>query len=51
MQALPGHKMASAGADWQADPGRPDQVGPRLHGQALPLPCGAWSFWQANNWY
>ena len=30
-QALPGSKMASAGADWADQPGHPDPVGPRLH--------------------
>ena len=38
MQALPGSKMSSAGADWQTQPRHPDQVGPRLHERPLRQP-------------
>ena len=30
-QALPGSKMATAGADWETNAGNADRVGPRLH--------------------
>ena len=36
-QALPGSKMATAGADWQTNAGHPDRVGPGLHPGALRL--------------
>ena len=36
-QALPGEKMASAGADWATNPVDPDPLGPRLHPGPLRL--------------
>ena len=36
-QALPGSKMASAGADWADQPGHPDPLGPGLHPGPLRL--------------
>nr|WP_202461536.1 MULTISPECIES: transglycosylase SLT domain-containing protein [unclassified Streptomyces] len=51
MQALPGHKMASAGADWQTNPATQIKWGLSYMDSRYGSPCGAWSFWQANNWY
>jgi hypothetical protein len=50
-QAVPGSKMAWAGADWHDNP--VTQVKWMVHyvdgryGSA----CSAWSFWQTNRWY
>ncbi|MFF0522026.1 lytic transglycosylase domain-containing protein [Actinomadura nitritigenes] len=50
-QALPGSKLASAGADWRTS--SPTQIAwglgyikARYHD-----PCGAWSWWSAHHWY
>lgn len=51
MQALPGTKMASAGADWQTNPATQIKWGLSYMDGRYGSPCGAWSFWQANNWY
>ncbi|ARI52521.1 MULTISPECIES: transglycosylase SLT domain-containing protein [Streptomyces] len=51
MQALPGHKMSSAGADWQSNPATQIKWGLSYMDSRYGSPCGAWSFWQANNWY
>ncbi|NUV27684.1 MULTISPECIES: lytic transglycosylase domain-containing protein [Streptomyces] len=51
VQALPGSKMASAGADWQTNPATQIKWGLNYMDQRYGSPCGAWSFWQANNWY
>ncbi|MET7503368.1 transglycosylase SLT domain-containing protein [Streptomyces microflavus] len=51
MQALPGHKMSSAGADWQTNPATQIKWGLSYMDSRYGSPCGAWSFWQANNWY
>ncbi|PRH78025.1 transglycosylase domain-containing protein [Streptomyces solincola] len=51
VQALPGHKMASAGADWQTNPATQIKWGLGYMNERYGSPCGAWSFWQANNWY
>ncbi|WP_103534247.1 transglycosylase SLT domain-containing protein [Streptomyces sp. SM11] len=51
MQALPGHKMSSAGADWQTNPATQIKWGLSYMENRYGGPCGAWSFWQANNWY
>ncbi len=50
-QALPGTKMASAGADWQVNPitqlrWMAGYVVDRYGGF-----CPAWAFWQKNSWY
>ena len=50
-QAVPGSKMATAGADWRTNP--VTQVKWMIHyvdgryGSA----CGAWAFWQGHDWY
>ncbi|MFI1679476.1 MULTISPECIES: transglycosylase SLT domain-containing protein [unclassified Streptomyces] len=51
VQALPGTKMASAGADWQTNPATQIKWGLNYMNDRYGSPCGAWSFWQANNWY
>ncbi|MEW2489392.1 lytic transglycosylase domain-containing protein [Streptomyces sp. NPDC048411] len=51
VQALPGSKMASAGADWQTNPATQIKWGLGYMDGRYGSPCGAWSFWQANHWY
>ncbi|MFE2556407.1 transglycosylase SLT domain-containing protein [Streptomyces sp. NPDC059352] len=51
VQALPGSKMASAGADWQTNPATQIKWGLSYMDGRYGSPCGAWSFWQANRWY
>ncbi|ATL30173.1 putative secreted protein [Streptomyces formicae] len=51
VQALPGSKMSSAGADWQTNPATQIKWGLNYMNDRYGSPCGAWSFWQANNWY
>jgi hypothetical protein len=50
-QALPGSKMASAGADWQTNPATQIKWGIGYIKAIYGDPCKAWSFWQANNYY
>ncbi|MCM2414394.1 MULTISPECIES: transglycosylase SLT domain-containing protein [unclassified Streptomyces] len=51
VQALPGSKMASAGSDWQSNPKTQIKWGMDYMNERYGSPCGAWSFWQANNYY
>ncbi len=51
MQALPGSKMASAGADWQTNPATQIEWGLNYMNDRYGSPCGGWEFWQANGWY
>jgi hypothetical protein len=51
VQALPGSKMSSAGDDWQTNPATQIKWGLNYMNDRYGSPCGAWSFWQANNWY
>jgi hypothetical protein len=51
MQALPGSKMSSAGADWKTNPATQIKWGLNYMDSRYGGPCGAWEFWQANNWY
>ncbi|MPY45114.1 lytic transglycosylase domain-containing protein [Streptomyces phyllanthi] len=51
VQALPGSKMASAGADWATNPATQIKWGLNYMNERYGSPCGAWNFWQANNWY
>ncbi|WP_438294099.1 transglycosylase SLT domain-containing protein [Streptomyces sp. HUAS TT7] len=51
VQALPGNKMASAGADWQTNPATQIKWGLGYMNERYGSPCGAWSFWQQNSWY
>ncbi|MEV0175236.1 transglycosylase SLT domain-containing protein [Streptomyces sp. NPDC050803] len=50
-QALPGSKMSSVGSDWQTNPATQIKWGLNYMNERYDSPCGAWSFWQANNWY
>ncbi|MGX1908814.1 aggregation-promoting factor C-terminal-like domain-containing protein [Streptomyces phaeochromogenes] len=51
MQALPGSKMSSAGADWATNPATQIKWGLGYMNDRYGSPCGAWDFWQANNYY
>ncbi|MEV0225492.1 transglycosylase SLT domain-containing protein [Streptomyces sp. NPDC050704] len=51
MQALPGSKMASAGADWMSNPATQIKWGLSYMADRYGSPCEAWDFWQANNYY
>nr|WP_258053090.1 lytic transglycosylase domain-containing protein [Streptomyces sp. Ru73] len=51
VQALPGSKMASAGADWKTNPATQVKWGLNYMNERYGSPCGAWSFWQSHNWY
>jgi hypothetical protein len=50
-QALPGSKMASAGADWRTNPATQIRWGLGYIKERYGSPSAAWSFWQSNNWY
>jgi hypothetical protein len=50
-QALPGSKMASAGADWATNPVTQIRWGLGYIEDRYGTPCNAWSFKQGNNWY
>ncbi|MCY1142863.1 lytic transglycosylase domain-containing protein [Actinoplanes sp. Pm04-4] len=50
-QALPGKKMASAGADWKTNPATQIKWGLGYVKGRYDTPCGAWSFFQNNGHY
>ena len=50
-QALPGSKMASAGADWQTNPATQIKWGLGYIKQVYGSPCAAWSHEQSAGWY
>ncbi len=50
-QSLPGDKMASHGSDWRTNPKTQIEWGLDYIASRYTTPCGAWSFWQSNNWY
>ncbi|MGH8880733.1 MAG: lytic transglycosylase domain-containing protein [Stackebrandtia sp.] len=50
-QALPGDKMASAGEDWADNAATQITWGLGYIGERYGDPCGAWGFWQSNNYY
>ena len=50
-QALPGSKMASAGADWQTNPATQIKWGLGYIQATYGDPCSAWAFWQAHSYY
>ncbi len=50
-QALPGSKMASAGADWQTNAATQIAWGLQYIADAYGTPCSAWGHSQAMNWY
>ncbi|WP_205706842.1 lytic transglycosylase domain-containing protein [Kineococcus vitellinus] len=50
-QALPGSKMASAGADWETNPATQIAWGLGYIDSRYGTPCSAWSHSRASNWY
>ena len=50
-QALPGSKMASAGADWQTNPATQITWGLGYITGRYGTPCGAWAHSEAKHWY
>jgi len=50
-QALPGSKMASAGADWQTDPATQIRWGLGYIKNVYGNPCSAWAFEEADGYY
>ena len=50
-QALPGSKMASAGADWQTSPATQIRWGLGYIRSVYGSPCSAWSHEEAYGWY
>ncbi len=50
-QALPGSKMASAGADWATNPATQIRWGLGYIKSVYGTPCNAWAFWQGHSWY
>ena len=50
-QALPGSKMASAGADWQTNPATQIAWGLGYSTGRYSTPCGAWAPSQSSGWY
>lgn len=50
-QALPGNKMASAGADWKTNPRTQIVWGLRYIDQRYETPCRAWGHSEEHNWY
>ncbi|MGW0390311.1 aggregation-promoting factor C-terminal-like domain-containing protein [Streptomyces sp. NPDC003042] len=51
VQALPGTKMASAGADWRTNPATQIKWGLGYMNERYGSPCEAWTFHQGNGWY
>ncbi|MER8185024.1 transglycosylase SLT domain-containing protein [Kitasatospora sp. NPDC094015] len=51
VQALPGSKMASAGADWKTNPATQIKWGLNYMNERYGSPNGAWAFWQTHHWY
>ncbi len=50
-QALPGTKMASAGADWATNPVTQITWGLGYIAARYSTPCGAWEHSESHNWY
>lgn len=50
-QALPGSKMASAGADWRTNPATQIRWGLAYIAGRYGSPCGAWAHSEADGWY
>jgi hypothetical protein len=50
-QALPGSKMASAGADWATNPATQISWGLGYIAGRYSTPCGAWAHSQSSGWY
>ena len=50
-QALPGNKMATAGADWQTNPATQITWGLGYIAGRYSTPCGAWAHSEVKGWY
>ena len=50
-QALPGSKMASAGADWETNPATQIAWGLGYISGRYSNPCGAWAHSESSGWY
>jgi hypothetical protein len=50
-QALPGSKMATAGADWRSNPVTQIEWGLQYIQSSYGSPCGAWAFKLGHSWY
>ncbi|MGI9824067.1 lytic transglycosylase domain-containing protein [Agromyces sp. Marseille-Q5079] len=50
-QALPGSKMASAGADWETNAGTQIEWGLGYVQGRYGTPCGAWAHSESSGWY
>ena len=50
-QALPASKMSAFGSDYRTNPVPQIKWGLSYIKGRYNTPCGAWSFWQAHNWY
>jgi hypothetical protein len=50
-QAMPGSKMASAGADWKTSAKTQIKWGLQYIKATYGSPCGAWKHWQSTGWY
>ncbi|GAA2266551.1 MULTISPECIES: aggregation-promoting factor C-terminal-like domain-containing protein [Kitasatospora] len=50
-QALPGYKMASAGADWRTNPRTQIKWALNYMNTRYGSPNAAWAFWQTHHWY
>lgn len=50
-QALPGSKMATAGADWRTNPKTQIRWGLSYIKSRYGSPCGAWNAFQYKGWY
>lgn len=50
-QALPGNKMASAGADWETNPATQITWGLGYIAGRYGTPCGAWEHSELKGWY
>ncbi|MCG6498138.1 transglycosylase SLT domain-containing protein [Kitasatospora sp. CM 4170] len=50
-QALPGSKMASAGADWKTNPATQIKWALDYMNTRYGSPNAAWAFWQTHHWY
>ncbi len=50
-QALPGSKMASAGADWETNPATQIRWGLGYIQARYGTPCGAWDHSESSGWY
>jgi LysM repeat protein len=51
VQANPGSKMASVGADWRTNPATQIRWGLRYMDSRYGSPCEAWSFWLTHRYY